>query len=145
MRQGIQTMLAELGESACLALCVCELGKPGISEGAAIDYICTAIQKGWIDYDPEHRENPNNCFVEKRDELMQLVTGQQGWTSTTEAPNYKLKPGEKCIECWVWREPAKGRVLLHQHFRLKDWDPYHDSMTVRYGFLQSLRVFRRRP
>jgi len=144
MREGIQTLLAELGEAACLALCVCELGKPGISEGEALNILLEGIERGWIDYDEEHRDNPDNCFVEHRDELMELVTGQEGWTSTTETPAYRLKPGEKCIECWMWREHTKERELLHQHFKLKHWDPYHDSMTVRNGYLQSLRVFRRR-
>jgi hypothetical protein len=144
MRQGVQTLLAELGEAACLALCICELGKPGISEGEALENILEAIRRGWIDYDEQNRNNPDNCFVKQRDELMELVTGQKGWTSTTEAPGYQPKPGERCIECWMWVEHTRGSTTKHQHFRLNDWDPYHDPLTVKNGYLQSLRVFRRK-
>lgn len=143
MREGIQTLLAELGEAACLALCVCELGKPGISEGEALDFILEAIQRGWIDYDENNRDNPDNCFIEHRDELMELVTGQKGWKSTTEAPGYKPKAGERCIECWIWLETRQGKTVKHQHFKLRNWDPYKNSLTIQYGYLHSLRVFRR--
>jgi hypothetical protein len=143
MRQGVQTFFAELGEAACLALCICELGKPGLSEGEAVSLILEGMERGYIIYDENDRSNPNNCFVQNRDALMELVTGQKGWTSTKENPAYKEKTGERLIECWVWEEKAAGRTIVHQHFRLPGWDPIKDARTVRYGQLESYRVFRR--
>ncbi len=144
MRQGVQTLLAELGEAACLALCICELGKPGLSEGEAVSLILEGMKRGYIIYDENDRSNPNNCFVQNRDALMELVTGQKGWTSTKENPAYKEKPGERLIECWMWEEKAGGKVIPHTHFRLPGWDPLKEARTVRYGRLESYRVFRRR-
>lgn len=144
MRQGVQTLLSELGEAACLALCICELGKPALSEAEGVGFILEGMKRGYILYDENDRSNPNNCFVQNRDALMELVTGQKGWTSTKENPAYKEKPGERLIECWVWEEKAAGRTVVHQHFRLPGWDPLKDARTVRYGRLESYRVFRRR-
>jgi hypothetical protein len=143
MRQGVQTLLAELGEAACLALCICELGKPGLSEGDAVDLIRRAIDLGYIDYDEKDRSNPNNCCVRNRDAFMDMVSGQRGWKSTKEGPGYTARPGEKLIECWSWNETTDGKVIAHQHFRLPGWDPIIEARTVRYGHLESYRVFRR--
>jgi len=143
MRQGVQTFFAELGEAACLALCICELGKPGLSEGEAVSLILEGMKRGYIIYDENDRSNPNNCFVQNRDGLMNLVSGQQGWTSTKEGPGYCLRPGERLIECWVWEEKLGGKTIAHTHFRLPGWDPIKEARTVRYGRLESYRVFRR--
>lgn len=143
MRQGVQTLLAELGEAACLALCICELGKPGLTEAEAVSLILEGIARGYIDYDEHDHSNPNNCFVRNRDAFMELVSGQKGWTSTREGSDYQERPGEKLIECWMWEEKAGGKVIIHQHFRLPAWDPIKDARTVRFGRLESYRVFRR--
>lgn len=143
MRQGVQTLLAELGEAACLALCICELGKPGLSEAEAVGFILDGMQRGYIFYDENDRSNPKNCFVQNRDGLMNLVSGQAGWRSTKEGPGYTPRPGERLIECWVWEEKAAGRTIVHQHFRLPAWDPLKEARTVRYGRLESYRVFRK--
>jgi hypothetical protein len=143
MREGIQTVLAELGEAACLALCICELGKPGIPEAEALGLILEGMDRGFIDYDEANRDNPDNCFVANRDAFMVLVTREKGWASTTEEPGYRAKPGERVIERWAWEEKTANKVAMHQHFRLKSWDPYRDSQTVKKGALESLRVFRK--
>jgi hypothetical protein len=143
MRQGVQTLLAELGEAACLALCICELGKPGIPEAEAVGLILEGMKKGYIDYDENDRSNRNNCFVNDRDGFMELVTGQKGWKSTREGPGYKAKPQERVIECWRWDENVAGKTVPHQHFRLPAWDPIKDARTVRFGRLESYRVFRK--
>ena len=143
MREGVQTLLAELGEGACLALCICELGKPGLTEAEALSLILEGIRRRYIEYDENNRNNPDNCYVADRDGLMNLVTGEQGWRSTREKPGYTIKPGEKVIEAWEWLERLKGKCIAHQHFRLATWDPIKNSQTVKNGALQSLRVFRR--
>ena len=136
-------MLAELGEGACLALCICELGKPGITEGEALSLTLEGIRRGYIRYDEEDRNNPDNCFVADRDALMNLVTGEKRWRSSKENPGYPIGAQDKVIECWKWEEILKSRVITHQHFRLNDWDPIMNSKTVKYGSLESLRVFRK--
>ena len=143
MRQGIQTLFSELREAGCLALCICELGKPGISESEAVGLILEGIARGFILYDEHDRQNPNNFFVQDRDGFMEMVTGQARWRSTREGPGYKPKPGEKLIECWKWDEKLGGKIISHQHFRLPNWDPIKEARTVRYGQLESYRVFRK--
>lgn len=143
MREDVQTLLAELGEAACLALCICELGKPGITEAEGLSLILEGMSRGYIEYDEEDRNNPDNCFVANRDAFMDLVTGERGWKSTTEDAAYRPKPGEKVIECWKWEEHAKNKLITHTHFKLQQWDPYKNSQTLKYGNLESLRVFRR--
>lgn len=143
MREGIQTLLAELGEAACLALCICELGKPGITEAEGLSLILEGMRRGYIEYDEEDRGNPDNCFVANRDAFMDLVTVESGWRSTIEGVTYRAKPGERIIECWKWEERAKNKVIVHTHFKLPKWDPYRNSQALKYGTLESLRVFRR--
>ncbi len=141
MREGVQSFFAELGEAACLALCICELGKPGLSEAEAVSLILQGIEKGFIDYRWQDRQYENNLFVSNRDAFMNLVTGQDGWKSRVEPPSYTLKAGELAVSCWEWRDSG----TLRRHFRLADWDPILDSQTVRHGALASLRVFRKNP
>jgi len=143
MREGIQTLFAELGEAACLALCICELGKPDISEGEALSLILEGMRRGYIEYNEEDRDNPDNCFVANRDAFMDLVIGERGWQSTTEGARYRAKPGERIIECWKWKEAAKNTLITHWHFKLPRWDPWKNSQALKYGTLESLRVFRR--
>jgi hypothetical protein len=143
MRQGIQVLFAELGEAACLALCICELGRPGIAEGEALELILEGMERGFIDYDEANRDNPDNCFVSDRDSFMALVTGTTGWKSTKETPDYLPAIGERIIEYWEWTERLKDRLVIHTHFKLKGWDPYPASRTVRFGRKAGLRVFRR--
>jgi len=143
MSESIQTLLAELGEGACLALCICELGKPGLIEAEALSLILEGIRRGYIDYDENNRYNPDNCFVRDRNAFMNVVTGERGWTSTREKPEYKARPSEGVIEGWEWQERLKDRTILHQHFKLTIWDPIKNSTTVKHGKLTSLRVFRR--
>ena len=143
MREGIQTLLAELGEAACLALCICELGKPGMAEGEALEFIIEGIDRGYIYYDEEHRENPDNCFLCDRDSFMDLVTGETGWKSTTEDGDYLPRIGEKVIEYWEWTERLKDRIITHIHFKLKTWDPYYNSRTTKFGQKRGFRVFRK--
>ncbi len=143
MREGIQTFLAELGEGACLALCICELGKPGLTEGEAVNLILEGIRRGFIEYDEENRDNPDNCYVADRDGLMKLVTGERGWRSDKENADYRAKPGERVVEGWEWIECCRDKAIKHQHFRLVKWDPIKNSRTVKNGKIESLRVFRR--
>jgi hypothetical protein len=143
MRPGIQVVLAELGEAACFALCICELGKPGISEGEALELILEGMGRGYIDYDEQHRDNPDNCFVRDRDGFMDLVTGESGWKSTTEGADYRPKVGERIIEYWEWTEHLKDRDVVHKHFKLRNWDPYLASRTVYFGTKKGARVFRK--
>jgi len=143
MREGIQTFLAELGEAACMALCICELGKPGLTEGEALNLILEGMRRGFIEYDEENRDNPDNCYVSDRDKLMNLVTGERGWRSNREKAGYRAKPGERVIEGWEWMERCKDRTINHLHFRLLKWDPIKNSRTVKNGKIESLRVFRR--
>lgn len=143
MKESIQVVLAELGEAGCLALCLCELGKPGIKEGEAVSLILEGIRRGSIEYDEEDRSNPDNCFVNDHDAFMDLVTGERGWQSTMEKAAYRAKPGERIIECWKWEEAAKNKTITHRHFKLPHWDPYKNSQTLKYGHLENLRVFRR--
>lgn len=143
MRPGIQVILTELGEAACLALCICELGKPGISEGEALELILEGIEHGYISYDEKNRDNPDNCFVRDRDTFMDLVTGETGWKSTTEGANYLPHAGERVIEYWEWIEHLKDRDVVHKHFKLRNWDPYLASRTVYFGKKTGARVFRK--
>ena len=143
MREGIQTFLAELGEGACMALCICELGKPGLTESEALRLILEGMRRSFIEYDEENRDNPDNCFVANRDGLMNLVTGERGWRSSKENSDYRAKPGERVIEGWEWIERCKDRIIKHQHFKLVKWDPIKNSRTVKNGKIESLRVFRR--
>lgn len=144
MKPGIQTLLAEAGEAGCLALCICEAGRPGITEGEAISLIMEGIHRDWISYDERTRDNPMNFFVKNRDAFMDLVTGERGWYSSIEKPEYQPRQGEKAIECWIWEEPSKTGSILHRHFKLKDWDPILNSRTIQNGKLESYRVFRRK-
>jgi len=143
MREGIQSLFAELGEAACLALCICELGKPGLTEGEALSLIIEGIRRGYIKYDEDNRDNPDNCFVADRDGLMNLVTGERGWTSTKEKADYLIKPRERVIEGWEWKEFCKNKLITHQHFKLESWNPIRNSLTVKNGKIESLRVFRK--
>jgi len=144
VREGIQSLLAELGEGSCLALCICEIGKPRLSEEEAIGFIIKGIQKGYIYYDENNRNNPKNCFVENRDAFMDIVSGQKGWTSSTEKAEYRPRKDERIIECWRWNEKVNLKIINHTHFKLPNWDPYKNSNTLKYGYLESLRVFRRK-
>jgi hypothetical protein len=75
---------------------------------------------------------------------MDIVTGQKGWKSTTEKPDYRPRKDERIIECWRWNEKINAKVINHTHFKLSNWDPYKNSNTLKYGYLESLRVFRRK-
>jgi hypothetical protein len=143
MIQGIQSLFAELGEAACFALCIVELGKPACDEGEALRFILRGIASKYIKYDWGNRANPDNCFVQDRDSFMGLVQNEKGWKSSVEGKDYSANPGELVVEHWLWVEKVKNGSVAHEHFRLKGWDPIANSPTVMNGKIDGYRVFRK--
>jgi hypothetical protein len=67
-----------------------------------------------------------------------LLTGKLATVRKTDDVNYRPAANEYIVERWERPTPK----MIYSHFKLLDWDSLHNSQTVKYGKLVSLRVFR---
>ena len=139
MKQGIQTLLSEAGESACYALDIIEIGERISGKGTdLIDTLYQAFTKGYVYYNEKDPNDNDNFFVKNPAGLLSLVTGGR-WDAAKVNADYTPKPGEYVVD--YWERQAAGKTI--GHFRLPDWDSLADSQTVKYGRIASKRVFRK--
>lgn len=133
MRKKIQSFFLSAGSFACYAFCIIRLAEK--ITGTDIDVMSAlqaGIDKGFIRFDEDCLSSPNNFYVLEPAKFLEYLSG---WKCNVkkEAVDYKPKDGELCVQCW--------KRLKSTHFRLPDWDPLENSQTVKYGALDSLRVF----
>lgn len=139
MRQGIQTFMAEAGESACYALDIVKIAER--VTGKEIDPLAAlygAISSGFIHYNESDQNDNDNLFVRDPAAFLSSLTGSR-WTVEKAGSDYQARPGEYVVD--RWERVRTGTVI--GHFRLPDWDSLADSQTVKYGKIASKRVFRR--
>ena len=139
MRSGIQTIMAEAGEAACLALCLVKIAEKFLmQELEPFSCLLMGIDKKFIHYNEKDQNDNNNFYVDQPALFLEAMTRKK-WTYRHEVAGYIPKPtGEYTIQRWERVRP-QGTT---NHFRLRDWDPLADSQTVRYGKIVSERVCR---
>lgn len=139
MRKGIQTFLEEAGDAACYALCIIKIAE--LIKEIEFDVIKTleaAIQRGFVFYNENDKNDNNNFYVDYPENFLSWLTAET-WTVTKESADYIALPGEFVSN--RWERIKTGSVL--GHFNLPNWDSVVDSQTVKYGKIVSKRVFRR--
>jgi hypothetical protein len=130
MKQGIQTFLNSIGDTGCLMLCLIKIAE--MHTGREIDFlsvIAHALEKKWLQ---------GNMFVEKPNDIMRYMTGEEWSYSHSSTPAVSDR-GVYCVERWEWSRPNS----ILNHFRLKDWDSLDPSPVVSNGKLQSYRIIRK--
>lgn len=136
-----ESVLKSFGNYSCYFLSIMKLAED--FTGSTFDIftiitICSshygANGKPWVTFNWDNPDDKANFDVNHPAQVLELLTGIK-WSVTKEPATYKPKRGELVVECW-----KNGNVT---HFRLKDWDPLKDSLTVRNGKIDSFRVFRR--
>ena len=130
MKQGIQSFLKTIGDSACLVLTMIKIAER--HTGKEIDPIAVieaSLDNKWLE---------PNMLVAEPEKIMEYMTGQK-WSYTQNAIAVPDEPGRVyTIERWDWVWP-NGSI---NHFRLKDWDSLADSLAVKNGELTSYWVLR---
>jgi hypothetical protein len=139
MRQGIQTIMAEVGEAACYALDIAEIAnRINKQETPVMETLIKAIDSGYIYYNWSNISDNDNFTVLKPAEWLSQLTSEK-WSVEKVPADYAPKPGEYVVD--RWERQVTGKTI--GHFRLPDWDSLADSQTVKYGKIVSRRVFRR--
>jgi len=135
MKSGIQTFLAEAGESACYALCLIEIAERVMgSKVYPMAALEDAIERGLIHYGGAGDDE--NFFVIRPDVFLSRMTGRP-WAIAKAAPDYAPRSGEWVVDRWERKQTG----MVTGHFRLPDWDSLEDSQTVKHGKIVSRRVF----
>lgn len=137
MEKGIQTFCQNIGEYACYALSIMKIAEWEIEKtGKKVVYdviktLQAGIDKGYIYYGEP--DDQNNFYVEDPEGFFRLLTGKR-CVVTKADPKIDRNTGDWIIERWERHNNG--------HFRLPDWDSIIESKTVKYGRLESLRVFK---
>lgn len=123
MKEGIQKTLEKIGKYGCGFLCVCHA--MGVQESELLTIFRLCVKNNYIDED---------CYVNDWAALATYLspTGQR---YRVEKSNLKDRKAAFYIEYW-YNPKTKLR-----HFKLKDWDPLGDSLTVKEGMIESYRNF----
>lgn len=138
IRNGIQDMLAEAGESACYALCLIDVAVEHTQKHIdVLSALISGIERGYIHYDWDNREDEDNFFVSDPAAFLAMMTGKK-WSVTKQQPGYVLRGGEYKIN--RWERVSTGKII--GHFQRDDFDPLAHSVTVRRGRIVSLRICR---
>ena len=123
MKEGIQKTLENIGKYGCGFLCLCHV--MGVHEDDIVARYYEAVEKGFID---------RECFVKDWSRLATWLCPT--WhTVKCEISNLKDRKATFCIEYWY-----NPKTKLH-HFKLPDWDPLGESVTVKQGMIESYRNF----
>lgn len=140
---GIQTLLAEAGESACYTLCLFDVALQYNAEHGKereldlIEEFRKACQAGHIKYNWNDATDNNNFFVQYPALFLEQLTGHK-W-NVQHGPAY-YEPGER--EYLINRFERQRTGYTTGHFEREQFKPIKNSATVRYGKLVSTRICR---
>jgi hypothetical protein len=135
----IQTFFQEAGEAACYALCIAKIVEKMTGKAVEpLEALLGGIERKFIHYNWGDPDDPDNFYVYDAEKFIGLLTGKRVTVIKTDNVNYRPASNEYVVERWERPTPK----LVYSHFRLSDWDSLHNSQTVKYGKLVSLRIFR---
>ena len=124
---GIQSFCAASGKWSCYAFCVLKIAErfTGHTYDPLTEIVC-AIEKGFVKYNWDNPEDPDNLYVEAPAAWLQNLTGCRWQVEKTPT----IPTGRWIVEVWN-----------NAHFRLPDWDSLIDSKSVATGQITSWRAF----
>lgn len=124
---GIQSFCGAAGKWSCYAFCILKIAERIMGHTfSPISEIVLAIDSGYIKYNWDNPEDPDNLFVEAPAAWLQKLTGRR-WTVEKA---YSRPDAQYFVEIWN-----------NAHFRLSDWDSLQFSYSVANGIITSWRVF----
>lgn len=133
----IQRTFLTLGQNGCYFFCLWKIITKynGYAYHDPLLLYDRCVYKGYL------RED---CWVENPAKILEDELGGK-WEVRKEGPEYERQEGEIV----VLRYERKSPMGAASHFVLQEeggsiWDPLGESETVRTGYVQSKRVFRRR-
>ena len=136
----VQSFLLEAGEAACYGLCIVKLAERMTGRVFdPLDALLAGIDGGYIHYTWNNPNDADNFFVYDPEGFLGCLTGRAVQVRKVDAGEYIPLPED----VWIverWERRVTGKTIAH--FRLPDWDPLADSLTVKYGRLASFRVFK---
>jgi len=123
---GVQSFCSAAGKWSCYAFCVLKIAERYTGKTLSpIEEIINAIERGYIRYNWENHDDPDNLFVEAPAAWLANLTGSK-WTV------------EKAYTEPIF--PFVVEVWNNAHFRLSDWDPLQYSVSVATGKITSWRI-----
>lgn len=144
-----QRIFRDIGEGACYFLSIVRAAEKFTGQyiDAFIQFIDANARMVIVGKSSVPEVLPD-CFVSAPDELMSHLTGAK-WTVEKVDAGYRCQLGDVEILRYEWVEKKTGITVTHGHFVLGDgngniaYDPFGESMTVRFGNVVSKRIFRR--
>ena len=142
MREGVQTQLIAMGESACFFLSICKIIEEVNCRNVNItDTFDACVEHKLISFNYQSPYDNENCYVLDAVRILSLLTGKT-WNfrkiqNPEEIQNWKAGDNEYTIQRWVRK--VTGKEITH--FRRPTWDPLLKSQTVRYGCIDALYIF----
>lgn len=88
----------------------------------------------WLTFNWNDYNDPANFDVNSPTDILYFLTGKKWSCERVTASSYKAKKGEYVVQ--HYKNGNTG------HFRMKDWDPLQNSVTVAKGKIDSFRVFK---
>lgn len=141
--EGVQSFLTAAGESACYALCIIKTAErvTGVIKNP-LDALVNGIDGGYIKYNWDNPNDPDNFYVSDPAGFFRnlALSNINNFRVTVRKENagYCPQSNEYIVQCW--ERQVTGKTITH--FRLPDWDGLHNSQTVKYGKVASVRVFK---
>ena len=127
--KGLQNFIESMGKEGCYFLSLCKLF-------SAKDIITTALEcnkRGYLFYNWKDPDDKLNFNVDNPEGIIEYITGKKCRVTK----HYAGVPVEKYyVEKWY-----NSRTGF-SHFRLRDWDPLLNSVTVKEGKIKSWRVIK---
>lgn len=88
----------------------------------------------WLTFNWDNYNDPANFDVNAPTEILRILTGKKWSCERIDSPTYKAKKGDYVVQ--HYKNATNG------HFRMEDYDPIQNSITVMTGKIDSYRVFR---
>ena len=127
---GIQSFCGAAGRWSCYAFCILKIAQEITGHTfSPITEIIAAIDAGFIKYNWDNAEDPDNLYVEAPAAWLSKLTGRR-WTVQKTYTKPETKYEQYLVEVWN-----------NAHFRLTDWESLQYSYSVANGIITSWREF----
>lgn len=128
--KAIQTICREIGEYGCYFLSIIRAAEKRTGQSVnPIAAYCDMQAKGYLGA---------HCFMEKPDAMLSELAGAP-FSVRRESKFYRAKGGEIEVLRYEWKHG--GHFVLGDGRGQVAYDPLGESNTVKYGTLESKRIF----
>ena len=99
-----------------------------------MQFVFDIADRGYIKFNKSDFKDSDNFYILDPATILELLTDSK-WTVSIQPASYQPTSGDYVVQCY--------RYAYKTHFKMEDFDSLQNSRTVKYGYIDSFRIFRK--